>query len=525
MKRMTTAAALWLAAALQTMGSTSYTASKSNTGDLVVQGGEPGILQRYSAGGRLLGTIASVPNGIAVAKSGGNYMVVTGSALVQVTPAGTVTTIANAPGSAAGTARWIAIASDQLGNLVAVDNVQHAVWLITPASGVVTKVASYAVADVLGAEDAAVAMDPAGNYLVLEDNGGSLHLFLITPGGTVTPIQLHGTVATQCRTSLIPFGGGYLFVSPAENAVFELQRVYPTLTAAVTQIAINVAASGTLTSVAADQDSGDVYATTSTGPVIHISGLGLPIKNASNGTCTSNCFIAEIANVPVGVDIIAETYGDLPHLAAGDVWTTGFYILNTGLLPASYTIRFFDDSGNPAPLPFPTGNSAVLQGTVPAQGMTYIEAANPQGPLTVASGLISADPTITVQALFRASAGGGRYYEAGVPSSGGGSSFAVPFDATAFPATGAPQYTGFAIANLDSANAATVTCIATDQAGATIPNAVTIPVLAPLGHYANYLFPALTGSRGTLNCSSTSTVAALALRFLGATFSSLPVLY
>src|SRR5690349_21316988 len=99
MKSMTTAAALCLAAALQMMGSTNYTASKSNTGDFVVvqsgHNGQPGSLLRYSAGGRLLGTIATLPSGIAVAKSRGNYMVVTGSALVQVTPTGSATTIAH----------------------------------------------------------------------------------------------------------------------------------------------------------------------------------------------------------------------------------------------------------------------------------------------------------------------------------------------------------------------------------------------------------------------------------------------
>jgi hypothetical protein len=528
MKRMTTGAALWLVAALQTMGSTNYTPSKSSTGNfVVVQGGQQGSLQRYSTGGRLLDMIAAVPNAIAVAKSGGNYMVVTGTALVQVTPAGSVTTIANAPKGKAGVSGWIAIVSDQLGNLVVVDNIQHAVLLITPGSGsnVVTKVANYVVAETLTTENAAVAMDPDGNYLVLEDNAGAVRLLLITPAGAITPIQFRGATPTQCHTSLAPFGGGYLFVSPAENAVFELQRVYPTLAAQVTQVASDVASSGTVTSVAADQDSGDVYVTTSTGPVMHISGLGLPIKSTSNATCTANCFINQVANVPAAFDMIAETHGDLPHLVAGGVWTTGVYILNTGFLPASYLISFFDDSGNPAPLPFPSGNSTVLQGTLPPQTMKYIEAANPQGPLTVASGLINADPTITVQALFRESAGGGNYYEAGMPSSGGGSGFAIPFDATTFTATGAPVYTGFAIANLDLANAATVTCTATDQTGAVIPNAVMIPVLPPLGHYANYLFPALTGNRGTINCSSTTTVAAVALRFLGAAFSSLPVLY
>ena len=116
----------------------------------------------------------------------------------------------------------------------------------------------------------------------------------------------------------------------------------------------------------------------------------------------------------------------------------------------------------------------------------------------------------------------GAFYEAAVPSTPGSKEFLIPFDATAFSATGQPLVTGFAIANLD-ATGANVTCIARDPNGTVIQNAIAIPALAPLGHWADYRFPALNGQRGTIDCVSNTKVSATALRFLGSAFSSLPV--
>jgi hypothetical protein len=214
----------------------------------------------------------------------------------------------------------------------------------------------------------------------------------------------------------------------------------------------------------------------------------------------------------------------LAHLAAGATWTTGFHVINTSDHTALFTINFRDDNGNAVSLPFPSGASSTLSGQLPPQGSAYIEAANPQGPLTGAWGQIAADPSIVVQALFRASANG-TYYEAAVPSTQGGTGFEIPFDATTFAAGNLPLYTGIAIANLDQFNPANLTCTANDGGGNPIPNGVTVPPIPPLGHWANFLFPALTGLRGTIDCTSTTAVAALALRFIGTTaFSSLPVI-
>ena len=213
----------------------------------------------------------------------------------------------------------------------------------------------------------------------------------------------------------------------------------------------------------------------------------------------------------------------LAHYAVGSNWTTGIFVVNTGSTAAQYAISFFDDNGNPAAVPFASGSTTRLSGTLPPFGSTYLEASNPNGPLTAGWGSISADSSIVIQSLFRSTLNNTRY-EAAVASSTGSRAFELPFDATNF-AANTPLYTGIAIANLDTANTAQVSCIARDSSGNVIPNGVSIPSIPRQGHWAGFQFPVLLGQRGTLDCTSTTSVAVVALRFIGTdTFSSLPVI-
>lgn len=202
--------------------------------------------------------------------------------------------------------------------------------------------------------------------------------------------------------------------------------------------------------------------------------------------------------------------------------------MNTAATPANFAIGFRDDNGKPIALPFGGGTVSNLAGTLPAFGSAYYEAGDPASALISGWGQITADPSIVVQALFRENANG-TYYEASVPSNPGAKEFEIPLDDTLFASTGEQFFTGFAIANLDPLIQATITCTARDSSGAVIPNvfigATGPPALPPLGHWAGYLFSALTGRRGTIDCASNTVVAAMALRFIGANaFSSLPVI-
>jgi len=388
------------------------------------------------------------------------------------------------------------------------------VWCITPSGTMATvvKVANYPVTDTGANEDASILVDPSGNYRVLEDNNMTVHMFSITPAGALTTVALSGAAATSSE-SLIPDGAGnYLFVSYADDAVF---RVTPA--GVVGLFAHTGTPSSATLGVARNPNTGDLILPLFGGSVLHISSNGAFV----NTVAPSGALLSEL------ISVIAETYGALPHLTVGNVWTTGFFAVNIGDRPAQFSVSFYEDSGIPVAIPFPAPIGAVFtyQGTVPANGMTYVEASNPSAPEPLSAwGLISSDPNITIQAVFRRQTGG-TYYEAAVGASAGSLAFTLPFDATTFAPTGAPLYTGFALANLDPVNPSTVSCTAADQNGVLIANAVPLPIISPLGHYANYLFPALTGLRGTLSCTSNTTIGAIALRAVGNdAISTLPVI-
>jgi len=215
----------------------------------------------------------------------------------------------------------------------------------------------------------------------------------------------------------------------------------------------------------------------------------------------------------------------LPHFVYGGGFVMGFYALNDSDQPGTFTIGFYDDSGNAASVPFSgTGPSTSLTDTLPARGAKYYEAGTYNVALVEGSAGVTATPSITVQAFMRRQGSDGSYYEAAVGPAAGYKEFVIPFDATKFATTGDQLYTGFAVANLDPVNAAAVTCIARDGAGNPVSSAVTVPALSPLGHWANASFPLLVGLRGTIDCSSTTTIGAIAIRAIGTNaISTLPV--
>jgi hypothetical protein len=247
---------------------------------------------------------------------------------------------------------------------------------------------------------------------------------------------------------------------------------------------------------------------------VSVGGVSVPIYQTDSSACggSASCVIRA-----------------LPHLAFGNEWTTGLFATNSATQAQQFSVAFYGDDGSSLALPygglgFPSTIS-ILNSSVPSQGMFYTEFAIPAWETTGGWGLVTADPSVTVHSLFRRAPAEGNFYEAGVASSGGYSSFLVPFDATTFAPANAPFYTGLAISNLNASASARITCVARDQGGTLIPNAVPIPALNPLGHWANYLFPPLAGKRGTLDCSADTLVSAIALRVIGTSaFSSLPVI-
>jgi pseudomonalisin len=275
-------------------------------------------------------------------------------------------------------------------------------------------------------------------------------------------------------------------------------------------------------------------------PLGHWANYLFPALAGKRGTldCSSNTQIGAVgiralgtnalSSLPVITLPISNSGGTevLPQFAVGASFVTDFYVVNSGANAARFSISFHDDNGNPVALPFAgLGNLSTLSESIPAGGAGYYEAGTPQGTPVSGSAVITSDPSITIQALFRRQGSDGSYYEAAVPATAGGNEILVPFDATTFSGNGDQIYTGFALANLDASNSANVACTARDSLGNSIANAISAPTLNPLGHWANYLFPALIGLRGTLDCTSSTTMGAIGIRALGTNaISSLPVI-
>jgi hypothetical protein len=155
--------------------------------------------------------------------AGLNSVVATGSALERVTPfGGNIITLANAPAGSS----WVAVAADRFGNLIVGDNIRHGVWRVSPDGASTNFVATYPVTNTGQKEDIRVLVDVHGNYIVAEDNGGSVSLFSITPGGAVNTIVLTGATLSQ-KVSGLTFDQSGNCWTPNRGRCFRSRRRVP----------------------------------------------------------------------------------------------------------------------------------------------------------------------------------------------------------------------------------------------------------------------------------------------------------
>jgi len=236
------------------------------------------------------------------------------------------------------------------------------------------------------------------------------------------------------------------------------------------------------------------------------------------------------ADLTVWLTVTGSTTGNaaLPHIAVNGQYTTSFYLINTSTFNSNYRLDFLNDNGQPLNIPV-TGQGFVdhVAGSLAGGASAYFEAGDSSMQTVGGSALITADPSIGVQAMFRhgvQDASGKHYYEAAVEATTGSTEFQIPFDATTFAPTNEQTYTGIAIGNLDGSTSATINCTARDSGGNTIANAIPPLVIAAKGHWAGFDFPQLLGKRGTIDCVGSTTIGAVALHtFINGANSSLPV--
>ena len=223
----------------------------------------------------------------------------------------------------------------------------------------------------------------------------------------------------------------------------------------------------------------------------------------------------------------AALSGNMAHIVSGGGWRTVFYLANylanTSGKPATITLNFFDDAGNPLPLPLTflqtgeTLTAATVTRTLPIGATLAIQAQGLDAQVALGSAQLTSDFGVNAFALFRYDPSG---QEATVPfETRNAGAYVLAFDNTA------PLATGVAIANLSN-QAANVGMILRDDAGNTLQT-TTIPVPAN-GHYAFVLggvYPLAAGRRGTVEFDSAGAqISVLGIRANGNAFTSIPVL-
>jgi hypothetical protein len=332
---------------------------------------------------------------------------------------------------------------------------------------------------------------------------------VFTGSPSLTVALYDGQTLLGTLSSSSPSGHGYTldapFVSATSTAAFPVKTVIP----------FNAVNTGTL--------NGRLVITVTGGSIANfdVAALVIDLQTSAGPAEIDLGFTGSVT----GVSLQQPLTVTLPHFVYGGGFVTGLYVVNQNDQPATFTAAFYDDAGKPAAVPVNgAAPASTLTGTLAARGSAYYEVGTYAGSLVEGSFTTSGSASLTAQALMRRLGSDGSYYEAAIEASPGYKEFAIPFDQTRFTPTGDSIYTGFAIANLNATLAATVTCTARDSTGRIVPNAVVVPPIGPLGHWANVSFPLLSGTRGTLDCSSTTTVAALAVRAIGTNaVSALPV--
>jgi hypothetical protein len=250
--------------------------------------------------------------------------------------------------------------------------------------------------------------------------------------------------------------------------------------------------------------------------------------------------VLTVAGLPFTVEQASATVsglvsaGSMAQLASGGLWNTTITLMNTGAT-AEVVLNFFDDNGNPLPLPllFPQ-TSASSSGPVVAATVDQTLGAGAQLVIQTAGTASQANVEGWAQVLANGRNVGGAAVFAWTAAATGSqeeeapletrnpTAFVLPFDYTS------GYQTGVAVANLSN-KAVSIPVILTDNTGASLGTAAAIP-LAAYAHTSFMLatnYPAVSGKLGAMELDTPlgGQISALGIRAApGGAITSVPVL-
>lgn len=240
----------------------------------------------YAVVGLFNGIINLIPQGTQVANVGsggdmvvdgsGNYYVASGSpTIIKATPGG-VTSSFNTV--AAG--QYVSVTIDAAGNFIASNDVPHNIWRISPNGAAATLVAGYPVCSNSNLEDAYVRVNAGGNYVIIHDNCGYLSVYVMTPGGSVTPVTLSQTISGQVGGFTFDGSGNYIVTNPGTPpAVYQI-----TPAGTVTTITQGGLLAGIIEGIARDPVTGNFIVTNrSANALISVTPAGV-VSTAFSGS-------------------------------------------------------------------------------------------------------------------------------------------------------------------------------------------------------------------------------------------------
>jgi hypothetical protein len=209
----------------------------------------------------------------------------------------------------------------------------------------------------------------------------------------------------------------------------------------------------------------------------------------------------------------------LSHVIDGGTWQSAITIVNLDSQPADYQLRVFDGTGSPLALNWNGVANSKLSGTIAPLSSITLKTPGTSSGLSEGWAEITSNRRVGAHLVFTQAASNQPRFEAAVPAvADAQSEVSMPYDNTG------SLITGIAVANPGTAPASIQITVRDEQGG--VIGTQTIP-LDP-GAKKAFVLPDLVSStrakRGLLQMSSASgSITALALRFNGPAFTTVPV--
>jgi hypothetical protein len=260
------------------------------------------------------------------------------------------------------------------------------------------------------------------------------------------------------------------------------------------------------------------------GATVHWNGSPLPTTFQSQTQLTASVPAGLIANPGIAAITVVNANGTtsnfsefqigssspltIAQIADGSNWKTLFQVINLDQNPVNFAIQFWDDNGNPLPLPFVNGSAGTFSGSLAVGATAFAETPGTATALTQGWARVFGNGKIGVLVIFRQIVSGRPDSEGTVTALPSTNHVTVPFDNTNGYAT------GVAIANTNAFNTLAISLAFQTEGGAVSNGSLTLPPNAHTAFVLTAQFPALAGSRGAIVLSApTADISIVGLRF------------